>query len=174
MRSKILSGAAAGLVTAVCFGFIAQMIPMTAPNHVHGSGMYWVGQLVARIGPSVSSGRIVGTGWLFFIAYICALGLLFASFVGRQAQKSYGRATALGMIYGLFWWMIDGLLLLPLAVSEPWFATLTSGALRPYGLLSLAGHLAAGLVLGAVYCAVRNAKVMPIEREFARASNRVE
>jgi hypothetical protein len=162
LNSNFLAGLFAGLVTAVCFGLALQGIHLTAPNQVHGSGMVWVAQVFDSTSPL--------TGWIAFVDYCLGLGALFGWFLGRGASLGYGRSIGLGLVYGIFWWMIDGLILLPLAMSMPVFSTLTAAKMRGLGLISLVGHLAWGTVLGAVFMSLKVPRAQPMGERYPRTA----
>lgn len=56
-----------------------------------------------------------------------------------------------GLAYGLIWWVLGGLTLMPLLLGMPAFAPLAMPEMRPVAMGSLMGHLIYGLILGAIY-----------------------
>ena len=119
-------GAGGGLAGGVIFGLLMQtmdMIPMVA-------------QLVGSTSSAV--------GWLVHLAIAVFLGVSFAVLLGRAAG-SLARAVALGIGYGVFWWVLGALLLMPARLGMPVFELSTTA------WQSLIGHIMFGLSLGLVY-----------------------
>lgn len=53
--------------------------------------------------------------------------------------------------YGGIWWILGGLILMPVLLGMPAFAPLMMPEMRGVALGSLMGHLMFGLILGGVY-----------------------
>jgi len=92
----------------------------------------------------------VAVGWLVHLFNSALFGAVFALVLGRWATTLV-RAIGLGLLYGLFWWVLGALIIMPtwlgmndmvLQVNEmAWW--------------SLVGHAMYGVLLGAVYAMVR-------------------
>jgi hypothetical protein len=54
----------------------------------------------------------------------------------------------MGALYGLAWWILGGLILMPLFLGMPPFAPLQMAPMRLVAMGSLLGHLIYGLILG--------------------------
>ena len=124
-----IAGIVGGLVGGVAFGVLMQvmgMIPMVA-------------MLVGS--------NSVGVGWLVHLVISAGIGASFGLLLGGAATGA--RAVGLGAVYGVVWWVLGGLLIMPAWLGMPVF-TFTAAA-----WMSLVGHLIYGLVLGAVYALVR-------------------
>jgi uncharacterized membrane protein YagU involved in acid resistance len=119
-------GAVGGLVGGVIFGLLMQamdMIPMVA-------------QLVGSTSSAV--------GWLIHLAISAFIGVSFAVLLG-QAASTLARAAVLGLGYGMLWWVLGALLLMPARLGMPVFELSTTA------WQSLMGHVMFGLALGVVY-----------------------
>lgn len=114
-------GAAAGLVGGVVFGILmgmTGMLPMVA---------MLVGAESAVVGAVVH------------LAISAALGLGFGVLTGAFADRP-GLLLAAGLAYGLVWWVLGGLVLMPAALGMPLFP------MNQTALMSLMGHVVYGLV----------------------------
>lgn len=124
--TRVGAGIAGGLVGGVAFGLLMQatgIIPMVA-------------MLVGSSSPLV--------GWLVHLAISAAIGASFAVLFGRYATSA-SRSVAVGVGYGAFWWVLGGLLLMPVRLGmEPFVLSTTAWQ-------SLIGHLLYGLLLGLTY-----------------------
>jgi len=95
-----------------------------------------------------SSSREVGIALHFVIAIVIGMsfGLLF-----QRDVRGYGSSMGWGMAYGLFWWFLGPLTLLPLLQGNP----LDWSYMRGSALFgSLIGHIVYGLILGLIYAAL--------------------
>jgi hypothetical protein len=124
--TRIGAGILGGLVGGVAFGVLMQamgMIPMVA-------------MLVGS--------KAVAVGWLVHLAISAFVGASFAVLFGRYAT-SVGSSSGIGVGYGVIWWVLGALILMPARLGMSVF-TFNTTAWR-----SLMGHLIYGLLLGAVY-----------------------
>lgn len=127
--TRVGAGIVGGLVGGLVFGVLMQtmgMIPMVA-------------MLVGS--------EAVVVGWLVHLAISAFIGATFAVLFGGYAT-SVARSTAIGLGYGLAWWVLGALILMPAKLGMDVFVFDTT-AWR-----SLMGHLIYGLLLGAVYALV--------------------
>jgi hypothetical protein len=123
---RIGAGIIGGLVGGVAFGILMQitdMIPMVA-------------MLVG------SEAMVVG--WLVHLAIAAFIGATFAVLFGRYAT-SVGASTAVGVSYGVVWWVLGALILMPARLGMDLFMVNTMA------WQSLLGHVIYGLLLGPVY-----------------------
>jgi hypothetical protein len=126
---RIGAGIVGGLVGGVAFGVLMQMtgmIPMVA-------------MLVGS--------KAVAVGWLVHLAIAAFIGAMFAVLFGRYAT-GVGVSTAIGAGYGVVWWVLGALILMPARLGMDPFEFNTMA------WQSLMGHLIYGLLLGAVYALV--------------------
>jgi uncharacterized membrane protein YagU involved in acid resistance len=121
-----MAGAAAGVVAGIPLGIIMQardMMPM-------------VGDLIGQAS--------VGVGWLVHLFNSALFGAVFARLLARWFARP-AVTIALGLLYGLAWWVVGALLIMPawLGMSEMIFVV------DDNAWWSLLGHLIYGLILGA-------------------------
>jgi uncharacterized membrane protein YagU involved in acid resistance len=132
VASRVLAGAAGGLIGGAAFGAMMQafgMLPMVA-------------MLVGS--------ESVAVGWGVHLAISLGLGAGFGLVAGRGLQ-TWASGIALGLGYGLVWWVLGALLIMPAQLGMP-VLQLGTAAWQ-----SLAGHLVFGLVLGVVTVAALRA-----------------
>ena len=68
---------------------------------------------------------------------------------GARLQGA-GSGALWGAFYGVFWWVLGGLILMPMLLGMPAFAQLKDPMMRPMAWGSLMGHLILGVILGTV------------------------
>jgi hypothetical protein len=152
MRSKIGSGALAGLVGGIVFGAMMQLMPARPPE----GGTVSMMVMVAMVVRSTS----IAVGWLYHLFNSAVIGILFAAILGtRVVSNSSG--VAWGAAWGFVWWILGGLILMPLLLGMAAFAPLTMVGMRMVAIGSLVGHLVYGVLLGYVYA--RLTLTMPAE-----------
>ena len=126
----LAAGAAGGLVGGVAFGVLMQMMGM----------MPMVAMLVR------SESTVIG--WLVHLVIALAIGAIYAILFANWA-RTFTSATAIGIGYGLLWWIIGALAAMPAILGMPMFD------LNPMAWQSLMGHAIYGALLGATYKLVR-------------------
>lgn len=123
---RVVHGIAGGLAGGLVFGVLMQMtgmIPMVA-------------QLVGSSSPAV--------GWVVHLAISSFIGASFALLFSGRAGTVVS-AALYGMGYGIVWWVLGALILMPARLGMPVFQINTTA------WQSLIGHLLYGLVLGVVF-----------------------
>ncbi len=106
-----------------------------------------IGGGIAGIVGGWASGNLVGAIHLLFAAIIGAsFGILF-----QRDVRGFGSSMAWGMAYGILWWFLGPLTLLPLSSGKPldWSASHAADLLG-----SLIGHIIFGLIEGLLYAVV--------------------
>ena len=95
-----------------------------------------------------SSSKMIGESLHFLFAVI--IGISFAFLFQREA-RGYGSSMVCGAAYGIFWWFLGPLTILPLWSRSPvnWS---TNHARELFG--SLIGHIVYGVIVGLLYAAV--------------------
>lgn len=126
---RLLHGVVGGLAGGVVFGVLMQMMGMIT----------MVAQLVGS--------QAAAVGWLVHLAISAFAGALFALLLGSRAV-SYGPAVLLGLGYGVAWWVVGALLIMPAQLGMDVFVFDTAA------WQSLMGHLLFGLALGLAYAAM--------------------
>lgn len=135
MRSRIVTGIIAGLIGGVVFGMLMQM--MAAPD---GKPM------MAMVAKAVSSDSFA-VGWLYHLFNSAVIGGIFGWLLGSRIQ-GYGTGLGFGALYGFIWWILGGLILMPVLLGMSPFAPLMMEMMRPVAMGSFIGHIIYGLILG--------------------------
>lgn len=152
MRSAVTVGATAGLIAGVVFGVMMQV--MTAPTPDGG-----VMPLMAMVAMVVRS-ESVAAGWLYHLFNSAVIGATFGWLLGSRIH-GYGPGLAWGAGYGVVWWVLGALVLMPLLLGMPAFAPLMMPAMVPVAVGSLLGHLVFGLILGGAFIWLRRTAAGP-------------
>jgi hypothetical protein len=142
MRSYVRPGIIGGLVAGFVMGVLMQLMQAPTPD---GGQMPMMG-MVARV---VRSNSLV-VGWLYHLFNSAVIGAIFGWLLGGRSQ-TYGPAFFWGAVYGFGWWILGGLILMPLLLGMPAFAPLMMAPMRMVAWGSLMGHLLYGLILGLVF-----------------------
>ena len=143
MKSKTLAGIIAGVIAGIVFGVMMQM--MTTPD-----GM----PMMAMVAMVVKSKSIV-VGWLYHLFNSAVIGGLFGLLLGNRVH-GYGAGLLWGGLYGIIWWVLGALILMPMLLGMSAFAPLVMEMMRPVAMGSLMGHIIYGLILGAGFVALRH------------------
>lgn len=123
---RLTAGVAGGLAGGLLFGIMMQAMGM-------------LGMIAGLVGEDSA-----GVGWVVHLAISALFGLIYAVTLGR-ASTSWGRALVLGALYGVVWWALGALLIMPAWMGMPVFQV------GQPQLQSLVGHLVYGVMLGAVF-----------------------
>jgi uncharacterized membrane protein YagU involved in acid resistance len=141
LRGGIGKGIGAGLIAGVIFGIMMQAMTAPAP----GGGEVSMMVMVAMI---LGSQSLV-TGWIYHLFNSAIIGAIYGLMITQP--HTYGSGLLRGSLYGLFWWFIGGMLLMPLFLGMPALAPLILTGLQGVAFGSLVGHLVYGLVLGGCF-----------------------
>ena len=142
MRTNIGASLVAGILAGVVFGIMMHM--MTAPTP-DGGRM----PVIAMVGQIVGSPTVMA-GWLYHLFNSAVIGAIFGWLFAPRV-RGYGSGFTWGAAYGLAWWILGGLVLMPVLLGMPAFAPLMMPEMRIVAMGSLVGHLVYGLVLGAAF-----------------------
>jgi hypothetical protein len=145
MRSNIGASVVAGLIAGVVFGIMMHV--MTAPTP-DGGRM----PVIAMVGQIVGS-PTVPAGWLYHLFNSGVIGATFGWLFARRVH-GYGSGVAWGAAYGFAWWILGGLVLMPVLLGMPAFAPLMMPEMQMVAIGSLVGHLIYGLILGGAFVAL--------------------
>jgi uncharacterized membrane protein YagU involved in acid resistance len=129
LKQRIIGGVIGGVAGGLVFGAwmaMMGMLPMVAS--VVGSQSAVIGFLYHMF-----NSVIIGAGF----------GLIFGAF-----SRTYGQGALWGLVYGVIWWVLGPMILMPLLLGMP---LQFGAAFTPPMLMSLVGHLAYGLITGLVY-----------------------
>jgi hypothetical protein len=139
--TRIVHGIYGGLAAGLVFGIMMAMVGMLP--------------MIAQM--ASSSSPAVGFGIHVIISAI--IGAIFAVIVGDRL-RTVGSLASAGLVYGLAWWFIGPLTLMPLmmgmGVGVNWTGAAISAAMP-----SLVGHLVYGGILGAVYAWLERSVAVP-------------
>jgi hypothetical protein len=139
MRSDISNGIVSGLVAGVVFGIMMQMMNAPTPE----GGQMPMMAMVAKVVRSDS----IAVGWLYHLFNSAVIGAIFGWLLGSRSH-TYGAGTGWGALYGFAWWILGGLILMPVFLGMAPFAPLQMEMMRPVAMGSLIGHLIYGVILG--------------------------
>ena len=139
MRSDIRNGIISGLVAGVVFGIMMQMMNAPTPE----GGQMPMMAMVAKVVRSDS----MAVGWIYHLFNSAVIGAVFGWLLGERSHK-FSAAIGWGLGYGFVWWILGGLILMPVFLGMAPFAPLQMEMMRPVAMGSLMGHLIYGLILG--------------------------
>jgi hypothetical protein len=142
MRSNVFDGIVGGLIAGLVFGMMMQMMMAPTPE---GSEMPMMA-MVAKVVRSDS----MAVGWLYHLFNSAVIGAIFGWILGGRAS-GYAAGLTWAAMYGVFWWVLGGLVLMPILLGMPVFAPLLMEPMRPVAAGSLMGHILYGLILGGVF-----------------------
>jgi hypothetical protein len=142
MSRRVGASVIAGLIGGIAFGLMMQM--MTAPTPDGGQM-----PVIAMVGQIVGS-PTVGAGWLYHLFNSALIGAIFGWLLGDRVH-GYTSALGWGALYGFAWWIVGGLILMPILLGMPAFAPLMMPPMRMVAAGSLVGHLIYGFILGAAF-----------------------
>jgi hypothetical protein len=148
MRSNVIAGVIAGLIAGVVFGIL--MTLMHAPTPDGGSMPMMV--MVAQVVGSTS----LAVGWLYHLFNSVVIGGLFGWILGNRVV-GIGSGVGWGAGYGVIWWVLGGLILMPMFLGMPALAPVRMPMMRPVAFASLMGHVLFGVILGAGFVRLRGA-----------------
>jgi hypothetical protein len=140
MRNNLSAGVLAGLLAGMVFGVMMQLMHAPAPNGGEVPMMMMVAQVVKSDSLAV--------GWIYHLFNSAMIGAIFGWLLGGRAAGRPGVAAGWGAGYGVAWWILGGLILMPLFLGMPAFAPLRMPMMRPVAMGSLVGHLGFGVALG--------------------------
>jgi len=122
-----------------------QMMTAPTPN----GGKMPMMAMVAKVVRSDS----IAVGWVYHLFNSAVIGAMFGWLFGNRAT-SYGSGFGWGAAYGVIWWVLGALILMPMFLGMPAFAPLKM--MMPVALGSLVGHLMYGVILGVLFARFRS------------------
>jgi hypothetical protein len=117
MSGKVFAGVVGGLVGGLVFGMMMAMMGMI---------------------PMIAS--LVGSHF----AISAFIGITFALLLGDRST-SYGSGLLWGIVYGIVWWILGPLVIMPAMMGMPLFM------FNSMTMMSLVGHIIYGALLGLSY-----------------------
>lgn len=142
MLTRIMAGAAAGVIGGLVFGMMMQMMSAPTPD----GGQMPMMAMVAMVVKSQS----MAVGWAFHLFNSAVIGGLFGALFGERIESARA-GLAYGATWGFIWWVLGALILMPVALGMAPFAALRMAPMRPVAAGSLVGHLVFGLITGFVF-----------------------
>ena len=122
---RIMTGAMGGIVAGMVFGMMMNMLGM-------------IGTIAMLVGS-----KSTAVGWAVHLGISMVLGIAF-SLLAEKRLQNISAGLIYGMAYGIFWWVLGGLILMPAKLGMPLFHFDTMA------WQSLMGHVVFGMVLGAL------------------------
>jgi hypothetical protein len=168
MRSKTGAGVVAGLCAGLVYGIVMQMVTVPMAG---GGGMPMPGEsempmdaggrmpMMAMVAQVVRSDSLA-VGWIFLLITGAVMGVIFGWVLGDRATR-IGGGLAWGALYGVFWWVLGTLILMPILLGMSAFAPLTMAPMRPGAMWSLAAYLLSGPILGALFAGLHRGAAAP-------------
>jgi hypothetical protein len=150
---KLGASVVAGLAGGLVFGLMMHMMMAPTPDGGHMPMMVMIGQIIGS--PSVA------VGWIYHLFNSALIGAMFGWLLGNSVH-SLGSGFTWGAAYGFGWWVLGGLIVMPVLLGMPVFAPLTTPAMRGVAMGSLIGHLMYGLTLGGVFAAMHRPIHVPV------------
>lgn len=147
MPCHISHGIVSGLAGGVAFGIMMQMMNAPTPE---GGQM----PMMAMVAEVVRSDSMV-VGWLYHLINSAVIGAIFGWLFGARSQN-FVAGIGWGALYGFAWWILGGLLLMPLFLGMQPFAPIQMEPMRPVAMGSLVGHLIYGLILGGGFAVLKH------------------
>ena len=142
MSTRMGASVIAGLLAGVVFGMMMQMMNAPTPDGGQMPMLAVVGQIVGS--PTIAA------GWAYHLFNSAVIGAIFGWILGDRVH-GYGSALGWGAAYGFAWWIIGGLILMPILLGMSPFAPLMMPPMRVVAMGSLMGHLIFGLILGGAF-----------------------
>jgi hypothetical protein len=142
MSSRIGASVGAGVLAGIVFGMMMHMMSAPTPDGGRMPMMAMIGQIVGS--PTVAA------GWLYHLFNSAVIGAMFGYLLGDRVH-TYAAGSGWGAAYGFVWWILGGLILMPVLLGMPAFAPLMMPPMRMVAMGSLIGHLIFGVVLGAAF-----------------------
>lgn len=146
MRNNLAAGIVAGLIAGIAFGIMMTLMHAPTPD---GGSM----PMMAMVAQVVNSSNLV-VGWLYHLFNSAVIGALFGWLLGNRVM-GLGSGFGWGAAYGVLWWVLGGLILMPVFLGMPAFAPLQMPMMRPVAFGSLLAHVMFGLILGAGFAWLR-------------------
>lgn len=163
--SNVRSGVIAGLVAGIIFGIMLQFITARTPagNRI---------PMMALIAHMTGSASVV-LGWMYHLFDNAVMGAIFGAILGSRTQ-TYRDGIKNGLLYGLGWWILGGLVLGPFFFGMSLFSPHVLGPVSPLAFQSLLGHVIFGLILGGTFVAIHRRSEKAEVRELRREGREEE
>jgi hypothetical protein len=136
-----VAGLVSGMFAGVVSGLVYLVMTVKDSDGLSVSLLTVISRALGQDDPAV--------GWSFHLFNSGVAGILFGLVLGHVVNR-LGRAEIAGLVMGCLWWGLSGLLVLPALLNQSSWA-LSSVALQPVLLGTLAGSLVYGVLLGTIF-----------------------
>src|SRR5215813_11191310 len=128
MDRRIGTGLVAGLIAGIVFTLVALFLKTTMPDGEQTS------MLIVAAEALHSHGWVAG--WIASLIYTVVIGGIFGWLAGTEPANE-PRMTVWGGLYGLAWWIVSGLILVPALLAKIPLSSAALDAMKPVALASL-------------------------------------
>ena len=142
MQRRIATGLVAGLTAGIAFTLVALFLKTTLPDGGRTSMLLVAAEAFHSHGPLA--------GWIASLIYTVIIGGIFGWLASAQALDEI-RMTLWGGLYGLAWWIVSGLIIVPALSGKVPLSPAAIDSTRPVALASLIEHVLYGVILGYVF-----------------------
>jgi hypothetical protein len=142
MAKKIGAGAIAGLIGGLVSALLLQLVHVSSDTGIREPAM--------RLVTGAVHARTDAAGWLAYLVYAVIIGGLFGWLLWKQ-EVDEGTSLAWGALYGAFWWIASGLVVIPALRGIAPFTPAAVDVVRAASFPWLAAMIVDGLVLGGVF-----------------------
>jgi hypothetical protein len=146
MKSNAKNGVFAGLIVGALFGILLQITDVSTPGGRRIT-------MMALIAESARSSSMI-IGWAYHLFDCAILGAIFGAVLGPRT-RTFGEGFRNGPLYGLAWWALGGIVLMPFLLAMSVFSPQTVAPFPGLAMKSLIGHVVFGALLGPVFVALR-------------------
>ena len=143
MQRRIATGLLAGLIAGIAFTLVALFLRTTLPDGGRTSMLLVAAEAFHSHGPLA--------GWVASLVYTVIIGGIFGWLASAQPALDEVRLTLWGGLYGLAWWIVNGLVILPALFGKVPLSSAAIDSTRPVALASLIEHVLYGVILGYVF-----------------------
>jgi hypothetical protein len=142
MWKKIEAGAVAGLVGGLVSAVLLQLLRVSTDAGTRAPAM----RLVAGTVHSATN----AAAWIGYLVYAVIIGGLFGWLLWKQDVEE-GTGLVWGALYGAFWWIASGLVVIPALRGIAPFTPAAVDVVRFAALAWFAAMIVDGLLLGGIY-----------------------
>jgi hypothetical protein len=142
MGKKIGAGVACGLIGGVALDALMRILPVRASDGSNISMITFIADAIHASNP--------WAGWLMFLAYGMVIGGLFGWLLHNRTLDA-GPGALWGGVYGLCWWVVAGVVLVPALLGSLPLSSFARESLQRVAVPLLVGHIVYGVILGAAF-----------------------
>src|SRR5262245_7700709 len=142
MQRRIATGLVAGLIAGIAFTLVALFLKTSLPDGGRTSMLLVAAEAFHSHGPLA--------GWIASLIYTVIIGGIFGWLASAQSLDEV-QTTLWGGLYGLAWWIVSGLIIVPALSGTMPLSPAAIDSARPVALASLIEHVLYGVILGYVF-----------------------